>query len=344
MAKLIKPIVFPSIRPPEEQTGFETNVGYEWASRLTLFVQQLTATLDDVINNPASPPGFIKTEDEGTVVNLNCNEMDFVGAGVTATAGGPNKTTVTIPGSPGSGTLQSQEFTASGVFTVPAGVTGVWVSGIGAGSSGITRTGALGGGGGGSGEACEMVPIHTTPAGTITVTIGAKGVGGAAGAGASAGTAGGDTSFGTLVCKGGKVGDSSSGGGAAGGGFTGGAGGAAGAGPNIGVIGLAATPLYFGGGGGGNACTNSVTTAAGAGGGGYAGGVGGAFVTAQGGGGGGSSSRWGSGGAGGAGGSDGSNAASTSYGAGGGGAGGKTASNNKAGDGCDGYVLVVWVA
>jgi hypothetical protein len=83
--------------------------------------------------------------------------------------------------------------TASGSFTIPAGVTTVevqcWGGGGGGGASG---SGGNGGGGGSAGGYSHKLIAGLTPGGTIAVTVGA---GGSAGASATGGT-GGTSSFG----------------------------------------------------------------------------------------------------------------------------------------------------
>jgi len=89
-----------------------------------------------------------------------------------------------------------QAFTSSGSFTVPAGVTKIYISGCGGGGGGggaggstSTPNSAGGGGGGGSGQAIIQVPYVVTPGQVISVTIAA---GGTAGAGAASGGTGGN--------------------------------------------------------------------------------------------------------------------------------------------------------
>lgn len=96
----------------------------------------------------------------------------------------------------------SQTFTASGTFTVPAGVTRVMVMGCGGGGGGGGATAGstnyihYAGGGGGSEIPATIVPV--SPLQAITVTVGAGGAGGAAGV---AGGNGGDSSFGSFNLK-----------------------------------------------------------------------------------------------------------------------------------------------
>jgi len=68
-----------------------------------------------------------------------------------------------------------QVFTGSGNFTVPAGVTTVYVTGIGGGGPGGSSTSSLGsdGGGGGSGDQCYRTPVTVTPGQVLAVTVAA---------------------------------------------------------------------------------------------------------------------------------------------------------------------------
>jgi hypothetical protein len=95
-------------------------------------------------------------------------------------------------------------FTSSGTYTVPAGITQIWVSGAGGGGGGgggnQFSNGAQGAGGGGgyAGSSTLKTPVSVTPGQSLTITIGA---GGAAGAGTSSlanagnGSAGGATTI-----------------------------------------------------------------------------------------------------------------------------------------------------
>ncbi|WP_187359957.1 glycine-rich domain-containing protein [Chitinolyticbacter meiyuanensis] len=102
----------------------------------------------------------------------------------------------TIPGN-------AQVFTASGSFTVPAGVTRVmvecWGGGGGGGATDVVSGSGGGGGAGGYGRGLYAV----TPGQVIAVTIGSGGFGAAAGSTAGAGV-GGTSSFGSMLsCTGG---------------------------------------------------------------------------------------------------------------------------------------------
>lgn len=92
----------------------------------------------------------------------------------------------------------SQLFTASGTFNVPANVSTVFLTGCaGAGGGGgvdnVTNTG----GGGGGGESVLKKDIAVTPSTGYTITIGAAGAGGTSAP--TNGSAGGTTSFGSLL-------------------------------------------------------------------------------------------------------------------------------------------------
>ena len=121
-----------------------------------------------------------------------------------------------------------QKFTANGNFTVPAGITTVYVTLVagGGGGAGSISSAPYAGGGGGAGEVKYRVPVAVTPGQVVAVTIGQ---GGAPGAGSnyggtygnSNGSAGTASSFGALVTAtpggGGRCQPEDSKGGAAGG-------------------------------------------------------------------------------------------------------------------------------
>jgi hypothetical protein len=175
------------------------------------------------------------------------------------------------PGSGGGGFNGIQEFTQSGTFTVPVGITHLFVEmwGAGGGGQGGTLGGASGAGGGGGGYTRAIIAV--TPGTTYNIAVGAGGSGGAGATG---------TVFGGTGANGGpsQVTDSSSNvlasaGGGGGGGVSyasGGAGGGGGAGANaigrngsvggIGGFGLSSGAV------GGGAQSGSISTNAGIGG------------------------------------------------------------------------------
>jgi hypothetical protein len=66
-----------------------------------------------------------------------------------------------------------QAFTSSGTFNVPAGVSLVLITMIGAGGGANSWPGNAGG----AGEVCFRMPVNVTPSGTLAITVGEKGVG-----------------------------------------------------------------------------------------------------------------------------------------------------------------------
>lgn len=95
-----------------------------------------------------------------------------------------------------------QVFSSSGTFTVPTGITAVFVQVFGAGGGGSGNVGGSGYFGMRGGIAFAYVS-GLTPGGTVTVTIGSGGNGAASGNGSTGGT----TSFGSYVsCTGGSGG------------------------------------------------------------------------------------------------------------------------------------------
>ncbi|MEI9569425.1 hypothetical protein V5080_03450 [Atlantibacter hermannii] len=101
-------------------------------------------------------------------------------------------------------------FSSSASFTVPDGVYKIYASGCGGGGGGgggggnpTTGSSGGGGGGGGAGNIAINQSVTVVPGQTYTVTIGARGNGGAnsgsSGSDGKNGTAGGTTSFGSLL-------------------------------------------------------------------------------------------------------------------------------------------------
>jgi len=90
-----------------------------------------------------------------------------------------------------------QIFTSSGTFTVPTGITRLFVEVVGGGGGGAgsgTLSGNVGGGGGGGGYAARLI-TGLTPGAEIAVTVGSGGSGGSGGNG----TTGGTSSFGAYL-------------------------------------------------------------------------------------------------------------------------------------------------
>lgn len=113
---------------------------------------------------------------------------------------------------------ESVFFSASGTFTVPQGITKVYLTMIGGGGGGCGSLtgGSSSGGGGGAGAYKINHPITVTPGGSYTVTVGAGGAGGTTG---NNGSTGGTTSFDSVSAAGGQGGQSADGGAGAGTGF-----------------------------------------------------------------------------------------------------------------------------
>jgi hypothetical protein len=135
--------------------------------------------------------GVVKTSGDQSISGT-ITATGFVGNGAGLT---------NLPAPPS--TANFQQFTSSGTWTKPAGVSFVYVQAIGGGGSGgccrVDSGGAAGSGGGG-GAGVEALFLATSVGSTVTVTIGA---GGASvvrtSSGNSNGNTGGNTTFGTLV-------------------------------------------------------------------------------------------------------------------------------------------------
>lgn len=116
-------------------------------------------------------------------------------------------------------TVSKQIFTASGTFTVPAGVTSAKCTVVGAGAAGGgSTTGTAGGGGGGGGTAVKWL-TGLTPGNTILVTVGTGGTGvsnATGNAGGNSSIASGTQTIGTVTGNGGGGGTSGGSGGGGG--------------------------------------------------------------------------------------------------------------------------------
>ncbi|MEN3324481.1 choice-of-anchor D domain-containing protein [Mariniflexile soesokkakense] len=213
------------------------------------------------------------------------------------------------------GYSQSQTFTSSGSFAVPAGVTQVTVQAWGAGGGGsrVTTSGRRGGGGGGGAYASSVVTV--IPSTSYTVTVGAGGI-----PTTTVATPGGASSFNTTsVVAAGGAGGVFNNTGAGAGGTTGASTGTT---KYAGGAGAAGGGTFSGGGGGGAGSTGAGNNA----------------VTSTGG-----AARTINGGAGGNG-VSGSSAGTigNNYGAGGSGAVTNSATTQNGGNGANGLVIVSW--
>lgn len=261
-----------------------------------------------------------------------------------------NVTSSTVSGHP----IGQQNFTSSGTFTVPTGVTSVDIVAVGAGGGGGSsdKDDETGGGGGG-GALAYVNTVSTTPGESLTVTVGTGGAGGAGGGdNGAAGNASSVSRSGTiLVQANGGGGGQHIGAGGAGGTVvtgTGGAGGAGGAGSD-----RNSTDAGGGGGAGGYSGNGGAGAAFNDGGGGSAGSGG----AAGGGGSGTSNAARGGGGVGilgegtsgaasadGASGNGGSGGANGTFNGGlyGGGGAGAAGDSNTGGSGANGAVRFIW--
>lgn len=164
------------------------------------------------------------------------------------------------------GTTQNfQKFTSSGTFTIPANVTSVKVTVIGAGGAGGGSTVATSGGGGGSGGNTIKYLTGLTPGNTLAVTVGTGGTG-VSGAGGNAGgnstVASGTQTITSIIANGGGGGSVAAGVGVGGGGAAAGSGGDENNAGTPGALGIASISIGGGGapsirGGGGQATGNA---------------------------------------------------------------------------------------
>ena len=142
----------------------------------------------------------------GITLNINDTlELQSNGHGSWFVVGGSILADKTRPGFNAKG---KQRFVANGSFTVPLGVTTIWVSGCGGGgggggSGGVNCSGGGwaatgGGGGGGAGQYAIRQAFSVTPGQVLTVAVGGAGSGGSGGAVAGnggTGTSGGATTL-----------------------------------------------------------------------------------------------------------------------------------------------------
>ena len=149
--------------------------------------------------------GTAGTEKLNVTGTISATEMK-IGAQNVCRADGTN-----CPAAPAQAPHGKQRFTSPGTFTVPAGVTKVWVSmsgGGGGGSSGKKYSDGstyIDGGGGGGAHAVLAEEVTVTPGENIAVTIGTGGAGGSGitvvpnGTGSDHGGDGGTSLFGGYI-------------------------------------------------------------------------------------------------------------------------------------------------
>uniref|UniRef100_UPI004028E5E8 glycine-rich domain-containing protein n=1 Tax=Enterobacter agglomerans TaxID=549 RepID=UPI004028E5E8 len=165
-----------------------------------------------------------------------------------------------------------QRFTSSGSFTVPAGVTTLYLSGCagggggGAGGGGNQSFYGAAGAGGGAGQGVIKQPVAVTPGQSIPINIGSAGSGGIGNSSGGVGASdGGVTSFGSLLtlqggAAGGNGGNTSSGGVPGAGnsaGYPGGSAGGDGSSTTASAMGGNGGSCAFGGGGGGSRASST---------------------------------------------------------------------------------------
>lgn len=146
-----------------------------------------------IITSGAGDPDTVVTAPPGSIY---MNSLGGTGTAVYAKETGTGNTGWSPLGGSVAAPHGMQVFTSGGTFNVPAGVSKVWVRLLGGGQGGgYANSSASAGSSGASADYVEDV-VSVTPGGTVTVTIGS---GGAGASSPGDGTAGGDSSFGSLV-------------------------------------------------------------------------------------------------------------------------------------------------
>lgn len=158
-------------------------------------------TLDGVTVDGATLTGMLYTNDASDDLS-QLGSQGTLGQTLTSAGAGANPTWSSV-------TDKSEFFSADGTFTVPTGVTKVYLTMIGGGGGGASggAQNTENGGGGGSGAWLINYPYTVTPAAGLAVVIGTGGAGGVYDANnVVAGVDGVATTFNTVVsCAGGNL-------------------------------------------------------------------------------------------------------------------------------------------
>jgi len=176
------------IVPREDGEGGLGREGKKWGK---IYANEINSPTIDAINGEISVLNNVVTTLSDNILE-KVKAVDGAGSGLDADL---------IDGLHASEIGGGKIFTSSGTFTVPAGVTKVYVSmcggGGGGGGGGSNRKGGPGGGAG----AYFKKPVTVTPGATYTITVGAGGAGGAGSTTVNGqpGQAGGTSSFGSLL-------------------------------------------------------------------------------------------------------------------------------------------------
>ena len=182
-----------SMAPGIYMRGRYNNVWTAWEKVWTTSNDGSGSGLDADLLDGKHATSFVLTSDyENADVLAKVKAVDGAGSGLDADL---------IDGLHASEIGGGKIFTSSGTFTVPAGVTEVYVSMCGGGGGGGGGGSNSKGGPGGGAGAYFKKPVTVTPGATYTITVGAGGAGGAGSTTVNGqpGQAGGTSSFGSLL-------------------------------------------------------------------------------------------------------------------------------------------------
>jgi hypothetical protein len=200
-------------------TSGAVTLSVDAATTSAVGVVQLTNSTSSTSTTTAAVPANVKTAYDlaaaaiptstvtttGDIIYRNSTAPTRLGIGTTgqvlAVSGGVPTWTTLAASSP---TMYEERFTSSGTWTVPSGVNNVYVMMI-AGGGGGAGGGSYWGEPGKHGSVVNQM-LATTPAASVSYTIGAGGAGGAATSGGDYGSA---SSFGSLSASGGLPGTQS---------------------------------------------------------------------------------------------------------------------------------------